>query len=422
MKSKENIYNSMRLKWQSFLTFFKKHKKLNIAIVAALLLITAAGSAGYAFGYSRTSDETKFLESFETLLHTNPSEAMKSFILEDNFNKVSTESMTPFYNYLMQNENRSRVFIESLQKEPSENSFAILKKQKKTFGTSFAIELKPVYIHITTTYKDTEIYLEDEHILTSDEDNFTAEIGPLVPGIYTIKGIYKNQYGENSTEQTVSVVSGTASAALSLEGITVSIESNYEDAYVYLNGEKTDLMVKDFQNIGPFLGNDGIILFVEKKFPWGVLRSSEVEVNISSRVRLNIDPMTDELQAQLDNSFKAFYQSLFSALSSEKIDQITNAENRIKESMYNKMVKDSFIVKNSYSMSDIEYEQNVISLTPSGNTFTASANVTVEYKTGKRFLGIPIPNSFSDVIQKYKTTLTYDYNLDQWLVSEVKEL
>ena len=402
---------------------FRKSTLSNRILMLTLIILAAAGITGYAAGNSLTSSETKFLRKFHKLmLHPDSSEALKFIGIENNGTEINKQTLDPFFKYIQQTTTRSKAFIEALKKEPTKASIAVLKREKTLFGTKFQVELKPVYIDITAPYKGTEIYLQDNLITTSRENNFSTKLGPLVPGIYEVKGIYKNEYGQSTIEQTVSAITGTTSIILPLESRRFSLESNYEDAYVYLNGEKTDKQVKDFKNIGPFPGTDSIKFFIERDFPWGRITSTEIEVTTSSKVRLDINPLTPELKAQLDTSFKTFYQSLFNALSAEKPDLIKNAEDNVKKQMYSWLKDDSFIVKNSYSMKDIEYEQDIMELHPKEGSFTASANVTVAYKTSKKILVFNLPGSYTTISQKYKTTLTYNDDLKQWIVSAVTEI
>src|SRR5699024_818877 len=53
----------------------------------------------------------------------------------------------------------------------------------------YKLVISPVYFSVDTNYEGTKILVGDEEVITADSDYFDAEIGPFMPGEYTIRGV-----------------------------------------------------------------------------------------------------------------------------------------------------------------------------------------------------------------------------------------
>ena len=81
------------------------------------------------------------------------------------------------------------------------------------------------------------------------------EIGKLLPGNYTLKGEYKGEYGHLKSEETLDFSKAEENIDehdIDLKGAYVNIESNIENATVFINGEDTKITVLDAKDFGPF--------------------------------------------------------------------------------------------------------------------------------------------------------------------------
>jgi hypothetical protein len=418
----KKVMACLEKKLEASARFLKKNITPKRAAIIAGGLILLTSTLGYSIGMSLTSSEARFLTTLQKSLNSkDPLGAAKYITIENNSSQPSKENLLPFFEYIIQIPGRSKIFVEELKNPDKKNSIAVLKTQKTLTGTKYSVELKPVYIRLSTPYKGTELYMNERLLVTTDKDDYTGKIGPLVPGIYTIKAVFKNEYGEGAIEQRVMAVSGTSDIVLNMEGRMLTVESNYQDAYVYLDEENTEKQVVDFKDIGPFPGDNPIKVYVEKEFPWGLLRSTESEFTNTSRLRLDINPLTDELKEQLETAYNEFYASLFQALSTGKPDIIRNADPGLKNQMYSSLKRDSIILKDSYTIGAIDFEQGFIAVQSKGNSFAASANVTVTYKTSKNLFGIALPNSYKTESKKFKTVLTYAGEEKGWIVTEMLE-
>lgn len=387
-----------------------------------IIFIFIIGIAGYFIGGTFSSSEDKFLLKLQNILDSkDPYKALKYFTIKDNAIQINKENFSPFLQYIKSNSGRTNEFITELRTTDIKSPLAQLQKEHKWYGYFYKVMLKPMYISIPLQYKDTHIFVNNKLSLSTKEDNETVTLGPLVPGMYTVKALLKSPYGETFEEKDLLAISNNNNLSFNINAIKLTIESNFEDASVYINGIASEKEVKDFKDIGPIPLDQSIIAYAEKTFPWGTVQSSEVEVNNTSKIRLEINPLTEDLKEKLELTYKDFYDSLFLALTEETKELMENCTDEVRDNIYSKLKKDTIIIKNSYSITDINFEQDVISLNSDINNFTAIANITVAYKEQKRLFIIDLP-SYNTVTKKFKTYLVYDSKYDNWNVSKIEEL
>jgi uncharacterized membrane protein YvbJ len=391
-------------------------------VLLALSIIILTATLSYFIALSLSSTKMRFLGDFKQILESkNSYKAMKYMCFKDNAIKISKDNMEPFFQYIEKNPERINLFIKDLENQNNMESMALLKERKGIIGSKYYVEFKSIFISLAADYKDTDIYINERLVLSSKEDNSTTELGPYVPGVYHVKAHLENNFGKVTEEKDLIALDTNTELSFQLNVIKLTVNSNHSDALVYMNGENTDKQVKDFKDIGPIPIKDNITVFVEKEFPWGTVRSAEMEANTTSNIRLDINPATPELKSQLEETYRNFYDSVLEALTIENKELITYSSAEVQDEIYTKLKKDTIILKNSYSVTDMDFEQDVISIDSEADKYTASANITLSYKEQKTFWGILLP-SYNEVTKKFKTTLTYEEDNDSWIVSNLKEI
>lgn len=418
----KRISKNLKVKRRKISKWFKSLMKPKKLVLLALTIIILTAASSYFITLSLTNTKARFLNSLrQTLQSEAPYKAMDYISFQDKALKVSKDTMEPFFQYIKQNPERITTFIRDLEKESNDKSMALLKEQKGRFGSKYYVELKPIFISLSVDYKDTDIYVNNQLILSTKEDNSTVKLGPYAPGAYNVKAELGNEFGKVSEEKDLTALNSTTRLSFELNIIKITVNSNFPDALVYMNGENTEKQVKDFKDIGPIPIKDNITVFVEKEFPWGTVRSTEAEANTTSSIKLDINPATPELKAQLEQTYRDFYHSVFEALTNQDKALMSYSSAAVQEEIYSKLKRDTIILKNSYSINTMAFEQDVIAVDSENDKYTASANITISYQEQKSFWGIPLPY-YNDVTEKFKTTLTYDEDINSWVVSNIKEI
>ena len=76
---------------------------------------------------------------------------------------------------------------------------------------------------------------------------------------------------------------------IDLKGAYVNIESNIENATVFINGEDTKITVLDAKEFGPFATDGSVEIHAEAKSPNGVMKSDTVTVSKNTNIYLNFE-------------------------------------------------------------------------------------------------------------------------------------
>ncbi len=78
------------------------------------------------------------------------------------------------------------------------------------------------------------------------------------------------------------------------------------------------------------------------------------------------------------------------------------------------------IIKDSYKMKNIQWEQNAIAIKMDNGLFKCNAVVNLEYDKQKNLWGFPL--SSRPEVLSFQTILAYDEKNNTWVVSEINEI
>jgi uncharacterized membrane protein YvbJ len=345
----------------------KLSKKSLISIIVAAAIFVFCISA-YFIGASINSKKKVVARMTEAINDADGKKLAKYLVSSDDKLEINEESLKPFVEYLKDKPDVKKALVslietqakfdkksgkqkvEDLADYQKETDMILgmlsgysnlgdlftLKKQGKSmiFYDKYVLELNPVYLEINTNRKDSKIYLNDKEVATAKEDDYTAEIGPYVPGEYTIKVSLDGEYVNAEESEKVDLVSNftrrkkgknVLSTYLNLYVRNISISSNYEEAKLFVNGSDTGLLIKDIDKFGPLPTNGTVKLQAKMDFPWGTVASEEVAVE-SSWVDLDLEVLDDKMKDDVIELITAYLKSVneaFSTLDSSKFANIT---------------------------------------------------------------------------------------------------
>lgn len=396
-----------------------KINKRNV-IIALILAVVIIGSSSFMIGYYLSSKAT-LLNKFElALLGDDPYKALKYMKLKGK-GQLDRKNGEPFIQFIKENKDRGKDFVNQLRYgENNENNILRLKESKGLVFKSYYIEVKDVYINLSTNLKDTDIYFNENLFYKVKENDFSQKFGPLVPGIYNVKGVYDGEYGKIENEAKYTVLSNEEGINIQLKGIYLTLDGNYLESVVYLNGENTQKNIREFKDIGPIPGTSKV--YAAKKFPWSneEIKSEEQEIKDHSKLILNIDPMTEDVRKTLEETYREFYKGFFEALSNGDKKYIKNTNESIKDNLYKTYKKDRFIVSNSYVMDGLKWQKNAISIEKKDGKFTSRAIADIRYKEKTNVFVFNLNEV--DVKKSFDTELTYDEKENKWVITSVKEI
>lgn len=243
-----------------------KLQKVLIVGAASLVLLSVIG---YNVGSSVYSRENQMSDLVDVLA-SKDAEALAKVMESDDPNfEVSAESLEPFIAYLDQNPNYLSQMARELEIYGEYDSVRI-RKNGSRFGLYDAYDLfiSPIYATVTTNTEGAVISTQENSLITANEEQFSREVGPFAPGIHTFTAEGEINGHTLTTSEEITLISDEYynEIDLALTGSYVSIESDLNDATVYLNDESVGELVNGYAEIGPFQWEEGMTTYVSKSF------------------------------------------------------------------------------------------------------------------------------------------------------------
>lgn len=399
------------------------------AIIIVLLIIL------YFAGASMTSKD-RVISNFKKALAEKNSTKLASIIKSsDPSLKVDANSLKPLISYIGKNPSLINTVNSSIDEQSkqlnkiastnnSSNYLFSLKKQGKKFlfFDNYVFVVKPFYMNVNTNYKNVKVTMDNKVLCTSNQENYTKQVGPFLPGTYSLKSEYASDYANLNRTVSVDLIDqSVAEVDLSLDGQFVSVNCDYPDAKLLVNGKDTGLTVKDAQNFGPLSKDETVKLSVKKDFPWGTVTSKDVEVTDSDWVDISFSPVNDTVQNDLMNTANDFQKGYVNSLAALDPSKLVNATDNDKEKItdsinnmksYNQIYKGT-LLKASYDLDqtkiyteDDKYYATIIS--------SVDLNEVYYYSDSSD----SSPSSKSHI---YEYTLIYDDSSKKWSVENAYE-
>src|SRR5699024_91448 len=176
----------------------KKGKMKYLVISAAVVVLLLVG--GYAYGSYATS-VNHLLDDFEEAVKEKDTKQLATLLTtEEKDLKITADSLEGFVEFFDSKPSELKSLMKHLNSQTKKNS-------KKFFiFDDYKLILNPVYINVSVNYKDTDIIVNEDVIVTTDTENFDGEVGPLIPGEYDVKADYDTGLFHITDEQYVRTV------------------------------------------------------------------------------------------------------------------------------------------------------------------------------------------------------------------------
>lgn len=324
-----------------------RKKRLILGILALIIIIL--GFTGYKVGESLTSPD-KVVEQFISAISNKDTETIVKMLKStDRRMEITKENIKPFMDYLDENpsyyDKLSNSLLEQSNKKvipaysqdenrnKDKNIISLKKKGKKyLIYDNYEIVMQPYFLKIGTNNGNTKIFINDEEVDKSVDDYYLKEFGPFVPGKYTVKVEYEGDYATLESKADLYLISDNydsnnkvITCNLDIYMTYASIDSNYYDSNVLINGEDTGLTVAEVNEmggIGPLASNT--IMQIKREFPWGTIESEEVFAGDWDYVELYLDPINENLQEDIMEAVNTFLYDEVQALTARDPHKFTN--------------------------------------------------------------------------------------------------
>lgn len=270
----------------------KKTKAILFSSIAIIILFIGV----IVFGKFQSSVD-HLLKDFETAMKDKDTKALADMLTTDDKNlKITAESLEGLVQLYESQPSELTYLTNNLQMQSTDGGTYLRKmfpidlvKDGKKFilYDNYKLLVNPVYIKVNTNYKDTDIIINDEVMETTDKDNFTGEVGPLIPGEYVVEAVYDTGFFHLTGEATVKAndPSFAQYADLYLEGSNVSFDisgnrySDLKSIKLFVNGKDTGWNIAKEDRVGPLLTDGSMNVSFEADLPWGTVRTNDVSLD-----------------------------------------------------------------------------------------------------------------------------------------------
>src|SRR5699024_2035339 len=163
---------------------------------------------------NKMNSPSHLIKEFEQAIDAEDSEKLSSILTnEEEELDINKETMAAFINLYASNKSDLRNMVNQLevQAEGHGGGYSVypvelVKDGKKLlFIDNYKLNLLPVYINVSTTYEGTDIFVNEEKLVTADEEYFRDELGPLTPGIHEVKAVYDTGFFHLDMEKEVEI-------------------------------------------------------------------------------------------------------------------------------------------------------------------------------------------------------------------------
>ncbi|MGL5649925.1 MAG: TcaA 3rd/4th domain-containing protein [Clostridium sp.] len=382
------------------LYIWKNHKKIIVSITFISFLFM-----GYLIGTPKNNRQ-EVVEELEVALKIGNINKLDK-IIKVNGNKVSKKELEPFSKYFLERSNNIPEFIKLVSEGKSK--MMDIKREKTFLGENYYVNLKTFDLKVTSNLQNTDIKLDGKKI----EEG--TVISGVIPGEYSLVALVDTKYGIIKETGEISVLDNT-NINLELKGDNITVKSEHKDAVVLINGISSNKTVNEFKNVGPIPMDGSVLISIEKEFPWGKIKGSEVVVKNSTDIKLTLDMANDELWIKVGKSINEFYESVFLALTNGNKEEIKSTV-ETKNKVYSILEKNYIFLKNKYSLKEVVIDKEKSHFEYKDGNYIGSIVCDIDYIISKDIFGI-IGIQTSKENKKFFTKVTFKDG--KWIISDIE--
>lgn len=402
---KEKALNFKKEKFNNI----KFDKKLKIIIIVSFCFVLFIGCI---FTVQKNSKSYVVKKVYNALEKGN-SRGLSKILVIDNMNKkINQEELKPIIDFYSSNKNRVSELTSALNSGKSMYSMSI-KEEDGFLGKKYMVATKYSELNIKTDIEGATLYINgvSEGVIKGKE----KKINLLAPGIYKIKLEYKGKDAVLESEKEITLTEKD-SVDIPLNGMKITVKSNYPDGKIYINDVDTAVKAKDFKDKGPFPVDGSYKISMKYNSPWGEISSESIEIRNNPEINIDLELKNENLKNQLKIVMENFYSSVFSALNKANKDEIKGTTEEIKNKIYNILNEKYFILKNIYKLESVDVDLNKSNIKFENGQYTGNIVTSVNYLIKKDIFGIPLQSK--SVNQNFFTEVVYKNG--GWIISNIE--
>lgn len=260
-------------------------------IVFLIVALAIVGSAVMVFinQKEKSVSPEKTVELFVKAMEDQDTEKVIEMVVPENDKmEIDKTTVNAFIKYFHASPKKVKKLIQHLNDQIEQDDYGVdddyLVNIEKV-DDKYALIVSPVYFQVKTNYKDLVITMDGKEIAESDRDDYSEELGPFLPGWYEFEAINKTEYVtlKQTFDQKPSLkANDSLMVTLYVDIPTVSffsLNAGLEEYKLFLNGKDTgEIMKKDDHRFGQLPIDGSITAYLEGDFPWGTMKSEEIDV------------------------------------------------------------------------------------------------------------------------------------------------
>lgn len=390
------------IKGKEFKSLFNERKlELNIICVVIFVILIFLFS-------SFTLSKEKLLKKFElALINGNSNSLAKCVKLEDK--DIASKELKPLIDGYDKNKLRINKIVNEIRRNGESENFK-LKIKKGFLYDKYYIDINTINVKFTTNISDVNVEFLNKRFNLINEAEFN-----IIPGEYSLSYKYKTKYGDISESKIINLMEDKI-VEVNIDANYITLYSNYDDAKVFINNVDTGLISKEIKNYGPLPKDKDIKVFIQREFPWGIIKSEEISIGNNQYINLNIDMVNDRLNNMINETVDSFYSSVFNALNNKDKNLISGSIELVKEVVYNYMNEKAFLFSNSYEISDLAVEIEKSDFKYEEGIYKASLLTKVEYSVYKKIF--PFAKNYNEA----SFIINLEYEDNKFIVNGIQKI
>lgn len=390
------------IKGKEFKSLFKE-RKLELSIISVVIFVILI----FLFS-SFTLSKEKLLKKFElALINGNSNSLAKCVKLEDK--DIASKELKPLIDGYDKNKLRINKIVNEIRKNGKSENFK-LKIKKGFLYDKYYIDINTINVKFTTNISDVNVEFLNKRFNLINEAEFN-----IIPGEYSLSYKYKTKYGDISESKIINLMEDKI-VEVNIDANYITVYSNYDDAKVFINNVDTGLISKEIKNYGPLPKDKDIKVFIQREFPWGIIKSEEISIGNNQYINLNIDMVNDRLNNMINETVDSFYSSVFNALNNKDKNLISGSIELVKEVVYNYMNEKAFLFSNSYEISDLAVEIEKSDFKYEEGIYKASLLTKVEYSVYKKIF--PFAKNYNEA----SFIINLEYEDNKFIVNGIQKI
>lgn len=402
---KKNIIEFRKNKFPNF-KFDKKFKIIIGGALVVFIIFTCALT-------TKINSKDHMIKKINAVLEKRNTKGLSKLLVVDNVKKeLSAEDVKPISEFYSNNKARIVDLTKAFNENQSIYSMS-LKEEDAIIGQKYKIVTSYRELTINTDIEGANLYINgvSQGVINGKE----KKVNLIAPGIYKIKVEYKGSDADLVKEKEITLTENE-SINIPLDGIKVTLRTNYPEAKVLINEVDSNIKAKDFKEKGPFPTDGSYKIAIKYNTPWGDVVSEPVEIKNNPEINLDLELKNEALKEQLTNLMEDFYNSVFSALNKENKDEIKGTTEEVKNKIYQILNEKYFILKNIYKLEAVDVDLNKSKITFENGQYVGNIVTSVDYLIKKDMFGIPLQSR--SVNQSFFIEVIYKNG--GWVISNVE--